>query len=246
MTTLSRLQREIEHHRRIADHAEFAWNWDSPSGVARADRRAALFVERGGLAPGRRALELGCGTGVFLRRVAASGATLTGIDLSQDLLARARGNVATLPNVRLICGNAEAMPFANGSFDTVYGSSVLHHLHLRRALAETFRLVRPGGRAVFTEPNILNPQVFVMFRFGWLKDYFAVSPDEMAFTRFHAQRELKAAGFSEIEVRPFDFLHPSTPARMLSTVSAIGRSVERAPLLREIAGSMLIVARRPA
>jgi ubiquinone/menaquinone biosynthesis C-methylase UbiE len=246
MGSPSRLQREIEHHRRIADHAEMAWNWNSPSGLARADRRAAFFVERGGLAPGRRALELGCGTGVFLTRVARSGATLVGLDLSQDLLARAHEQLKAIENVRLACGNAEAMPFADGGFDTVYGSSVLHHLGLARALAESFRLVRPGGRVVFTEPNIVNPQVFVMFRFGWLKDYFAVSPDEMAFTRFRARRALLTAGFSEIEVRPFDFLHPATPASWMSAVGVVGRSLEQLPLVREIAGSMLIVARRPA
>jgi ubiquinone/menaquinone biosynthesis C-methylase UbiE len=246
MAGASRLQREIEHHRRIADHAEFAWNWDSPSGVARADRRAAFYVERGGLASGRRALELGCGTAVFLTRVARSGAELVGLDLSQDLLVRAHERVREIANVRLVCGNAEATPFPDRSFDVVYGSSVLHHLGLERALAESFRVLRPGGRAIFTEPNIVNPQVFIMFRMGWLKEYFAVSPDEMAFTRFHARRTLAAAGFSEIDVSPFDFLHPATPASALDAVSAVGRRLERVPLLREIAGSMLIVAHRPA
>jgi ubiquinone/menaquinone biosynthesis C-methylase UbiE len=246
MTGTSRFAREIEHHRRIADRAEQAWNWDTPSGQARAERRAGFFVALGELAPGRRALELGCGTGVFLRRVAHSGAALLGLDLSQDLLARARRNVEALANVRLVCGNAEALPFADGTFDTVYGSSVLHHLGLERALSEVYRVLRPGGRAVFAEPNILNPQVFVMFRFGWLKEYFAVSPDEMAFTRFHARHALTAAGFAEIDVRPFDFLHPATPVSLMAIVGAMSRGLERVPVAREIAGSIVLAARRPA
>ena len=241
----SRLQREIEHHRRIADRAEKVWNWESPSGRARADRRARFFVERGGLGPERRALELGCGTGVFLRRVATCGAQIVGIDLSQDLLAHARENVTGIENVRLVCGNAEAMPFPDQSFDAVYGSSVLHHLGLERAMAEAFRLVRSGGRIVFAEPNIVNPQVFIMFRFSWWKEYFAVSPDEMAFSRFYARRALRAAGFVDVDVRPIDFLHPSTPAACIGAVAALGGVMEHVPLLREITGSLLLFARRP-
>ncbi|HYN04741.1 MAG TPA: class I SAM-dependent methyltransferase, partial [Vicinamibacteria bacterium] len=177
----SRLQREIEHHREIAERAEVIWNWDSPSGRRRADRRARIFVERGGLSAGRLALELGCGTGIFLQKVACSGARIVGLDLSADLLSRAHARLAGAPNVVLHRGNAEQMPYAASSFDAVYGSSVLHHLDLDRALSEVFRVLRPGGRCVFTEPNILNPQVAVMFHLGLTKRYFGVSPDEMAF-----------------------------------------------------------------
>jgi ubiquinone/menaquinone biosynthesis C-methylase UbiE len=240
-----RLQREIEHHRGIAARAEVVWNWDSPSGRRRGARRAAYFVERGRLAPGSLALELGCGTGVFLTQVARSGATLVGIDLSLDLLARAKEQVQGLSNVRLVRGNAEATPFKDKTFDTVYGSSVLHHLQPERALGEAFRVVRPGGVVVFTEPNALNPQVFLMFRLRVGAQYYAVSPDEMAFSRFRARRALRAAGFTNIVVRPFDFLHPATPGNLVDPVDKAGQVLERLPLLREIAGSMLIVAQRP-
>ena len=126
--TKARLEREIEHHRKISSHAEEIWNWDSPAGRRRADRRALLFVEHGGLRPGVLALELGCGTGVFLEKVARSGVTLHGLDLSLDLLAQARTRMAQAANVHLDRGNAEAMPYPDAHFDAVYGSSVLHHL----------------------------------------------------------------------------------------------------------------------
>jgi ubiquinone/menaquinone biosynthesis C-methylase UbiE len=241
----SRLQREIEHHREIADQAEIIWNWDSPSGRRRADRRASIFVERGGLAPGRRALELGCGTGIFLEKVAPAGARIVGLDLSADLLAKARARLVAAPNVVLHRGNAEQMPYATSSFDTVYGSSVLHHLDLDRALGEVFRVLRPGGRCVFTEPNILNPQVAVMFHLGLTRRYFGVSPDEMAFSRFRALRALRAAGFADAVVEPFDFLHPATPEGLCDLVDRVGRAIERVPLLLEITGSFVVRARRP-
>jgi SAM-dependent methyltransferase len=239
-----RLAREIEHGRKIASNAETIWFWESPAGRRRADRRAELFVEHGALAPGRRALELGCGTGVFLERVARCGAEIRGLDLSEDLLEKARERVARLPNVALDRGNAEAMPYPESHFDAVYGSSILHHLDLAAALAESRRVLRPGGRVVFAEPNILNPQVLLMFRFPPLKERFGVSPDEMAFSRFRARRALERAGFLDVAVEPFDFLHPSIPQAWVERGLAVSRALERMPLVREIAGSLLMRARR--
>ena len=241
----ARLQREIEFHRRIAERAEAVWNWDSPAGQRRADRRAELFVQHGELREGRHALELGCGTGVFLERVAPCGARIRGIDLSEELLEKARARLARFPNVALDRGNAEELPYPDGHFDTVYGSSVLHHLDLDAALRAAFRVLKPGGRLVFAEPNILNPQVFVMFRFEWAKEPFGVSADEMAFSRFRARRAIRDTGFADASVVPFDFLHPSTRPAWVDRVARLGRALERTPLVREIAGSLLLTARKP-
>ena len=239
-----RLAREIEHHRQIADRAEIVWNWDSPSGRRRADRRGELFVRHARLGPGTRALELGCGTGEFLRRVAHSGAEIRGIDLSQHLLTRARVQAAAFSCVSLVCGNAEQLPCPDASVDAVYGSSVLHHLDLPRALGEVFRVLRPGGRLVCTEPNLANPQVAFMFHVGLTKRYFGVSPDEKAFTRFRAQAALWEAGFRRCRVRPFDFLHPATGEAWVNRVAWLGARLERIPLLRELSGSLVILAEK--
>jgi SAM-dependent methyltransferase len=238
-----RLARELEHDRKIAERAEEIWNWDSPAGRRRADRRAAFFVEHARLGPGVRAVELGCGTGLFLERVARSGATIIGVELSPTLLHKARARIQALPNVALERGDAHRLAHADGSIDAVYGSSILHHLDLRASLAEAHRVLKSGGRIAFTEPNIRNPQVAFMFLIG-PRTFFGLSPDEMAFSRSRALRTLEEIGYVDAVVRPFDFLHPATPAGWLDPVARLGERLESAPGVRSIAGSLLIHARK--
>lgn len=94
-----------------------------------------------------RVLDLGCGTGAFLGRIAECfpALELTGLDLTPALLAEARRRA---PTARLIEGNAEAPPFAARSFDVVCSLNVLHHLiDRRRHLGLLAELCRPGGTA---------------------------------------------------------------------------------------------------
>jgi len=237
-----RLRSEIEHHRDLAARdVEHVWGWDSPAGRVRADRRGRLFASLGGIRPGARVLELGCGTGEFTRRLADAGSRLVALDLSADLLARARPKVP-LSRVCFLRADAMILPFGDASFDAVYGCSILHHLEAETALREVRRVLRPGGRAVFSEPNLMNPQVLLMFRCGPLKPYFGTSPDEMAFTRGWISRVLGRVGFTRFSVRHFDFLHPSTPRALLPLAAPLAERLERVPGLRAISGSLLIHA----
>jgi SAM-dependent methyltransferase len=238
-----RLGREIEHYRHVAaQDTEAILGWSSPAGRARADRRARLFVARGGIRPGARVLELGCGTGEFTRRIVPAGARVVALDLSGDLLVKAHAKVGD--RAAFVRGNAQVLPFPDGVFDVVYGCSVLHHLDLETALREIHRVLRAGGRLVFSEPNLLNPQVWLMFNCAALKPRFGVSPDEMAFTRAAIGRVLRHVGFRRFTVRHFDFLHPSTPASLVPLVEPLVERLERVPLMRAVSGSMLIDAER--
>jgi ubiquinone/menaquinone biosynthesis C-methylase UbiE len=145
---------------------------------------------------------------------------------------------------RFLRGDAMRLPFGDASFDVVYGCSILHHLDPELALAEVRRVLRPGGRLVFSEPNLMNPQVLLMFKCGPLKPYLQVSPDEMAFTRGRIARVLHRLGFNSVSVRYFDFLHPATPRALLPLAAPLTERLERVPGLRAISGSLLIHAER--
>jgi SAM-dependent methyltransferase len=107
---------------------------------------------------GMRVLDYGCGHGMASVVLARRGAHVTAFDLSPGYLAEARARAsANGVTVHLVCANGERLPFADASFDRVWGSAVLHHLDLGRAAAELRRVLRPGGVAVFCEPWGDNP-----------------------------------------------------------------------------------------
>lgn len=238
-----RIDREKQHGAWIAYHGEEVWNWSSPAGKLRWGRRVAMFQEFLG-SPGISVLEIGCGTGLFTAEIAAKGHRLTAIDISPDLIALARERV-TSDNVTFMVENAYATTFPDAGFDAIIGSSCLHHLDIARALPEFYRLLKPGGRIMFTEPNMLNPQIFLQKNIPVLKRMAGDSPDETAFVRFTLAAELGRAGFRNITIKPFDFVHPALPSGSLGMAEPLLNALEAIPLVREIAGSLVITASHP-
>ena len=236
-----RIQHEIQHGKRIAKDALNIWGWGSPAGQIRANRRAAYFIQLGNIAAGRKVLELGIGTGEFTKKVTSTGADITGIDISPDLL-KIAGECIKNKNVRVKIQNIEKMDFRDGSFDVVFGSSILHHLNLRAALVEIYRVLNKGGRVVFTEPNMLNPQIWAERNISAIGRLTHNSPDETAFVKWKVKRELLSLGFRNVRIRPFDFLHPFTPRKLIQSIINIGNVLEKMPIIKEFAGSLLIHA----
>jgi SAM-dependent methyltransferase len=235
-----RLEREIEHGRYLAAHdAGEIWNWESPAGRVRWQRRVQMLT--GDLQPQMKVLELGCGTAYFTRELARTGASITAVDISPELLAAATEQ-CDASNVTFEIQNASALEYADSSFDAIVGSSVLHHLAIERALSELHRVLRPVGMIRFTEPNMLNPQIAIQKNIPAVKRRLGDSPDETAFFRWPLARQLQDAGFHRIEITPFDFLHPRIPKRLIPSVQAIGDLLEKLPLICEIAGSLYIRA----
>jgi ubiquinone/menaquinone biosynthesis C-methylase UbiE len=107
---------------------------------------AAGFAGTGGL----RVLEIGCGLGTDGAQFAQAGADYTGVDLTEAAveLARKRFELFNLPGT-FRTADAEALDFADDSFDLVYSHGVLHHTpNTSGAIREIHRVLRPGGRSV--------------------------------------------------------------------------------------------------
>ena len=98
------------------------------------------------LPPGRRVLEVGCGTGVFLRAAAERGLEVVGLDASAALLEVARERV---PDAELHVGDMETLPFPAGEFDAVAGFNCFFFAEdLMAALREAGRVARRGAPVV--------------------------------------------------------------------------------------------------
>lgn len=241
----TRLLHEIEHGKKLTRKgAESIWNWSSPAGQRRADRRAGYLFSVGKIGEGDRVLEIGCGTGLFTRKVwELSKANITATDLSEDLLSIAKQQDGIGSGDYQI-GDAMDLQFPNKTFDVVFGSSILHHLDFDRSLREIFRVLKVGGRMVFAEPNMLNPQIFIQKNIPFIKRWLGDSPDETAIIRWRFAKIMKKIGFSNIKIFTYDFLHPSTPKSLIGIVNTLGIFIENIPLLKEIAGSVVIYGER--
>ena len=106
--------------------------------------------------PGELALDLACGTGDIAVRLAASGARVTGLDLTTGMLTLAATRNASVPSVRWLQGDMMALPIASASYDIVtIGYGLRNVPVLDTSLTEILRVLRPGGRVLsldFTLP----------------------------------------------------------------------------------------------
>ncbi|MGA2217967.1 MAG: methyltransferase domain-containing protein [Terracidiphilus sp.] len=98
------------------------------------------------LAPkaGEYILDLGCGDGQLTQRIALSGASVVGVDVSAEMVAaaRLRGLVANV-------ANAEALPYRRNEFDAVFSNAALHWVRDQDAMmTQVHRVLKPGGRFV--------------------------------------------------------------------------------------------------
>jgi 2-polyprenyl-3-methyl-5-hydroxy-6-metoxy-1,4-benzoquinol methylase len=103
-----------------------------------------------GLVPSdaRELLEVGCGLGQLAARLAAPGRSVKGIDLSPEMIARAKKLEDGSGGLQFLCGNFLEMEFPNGTFDCMISSAVLHHMPTELAVERMIKLIRPGGLLV--------------------------------------------------------------------------------------------------
>ncbi len=165
----------------------------------RADARVvARLVHH--LAPeaGGRYLDLACGTGNYTVALAEHGLDIVGVDASTVMLEAAR---AKAPALDWRLARAEALPFADASFDGALCTVAIHHFDdLRSAFAEAGRVLRAGCFVVFTA----TPEQMQGY---WLNRYFpqAIVRSMADMPALEAIEDaLRAAGFGAVASEPFD------------------------------------------
>jgi 2-polyprenyl-3-methyl-5-hydroxy-6-metoxy-1,4-benzoquinol methylase len=108
------------------------------------------------------ALDLGCGYGGTCIALAKAGATVTGVDLETVYLQGASiwaGEHAVPCGVSFEQASAEYLPFADASFDLVVCADLIEHVdHQGSVVREISRVLRPGGLALVSFPNLLSPR----------------------------------------------------------------------------------------
>jgi arsenite methyltransferase len=134
-----------------------------PDGSADSFAGVANPFSLGALQPGEDVLDLGSGAGtdsLVAAQMVGAGGTVTGIDMTPEMIAKARASTAELGvgNVEFVESEAEGLPFADGSFDVVISNGVIDLIPDKDAVfAELSRVLRPGGRLQLADVTIQRP-----------------------------------------------------------------------------------------
>lgn len=165
----------------------------------------------------RRVLDVGTGDGTYALAAASRGGLVTAIDHEPAMLEAARTRAASLGlDIALRQGRAEALPFADASFDVVLAVTVLCFVpDASAAVHEMARVLVPGGRVVLGE--LARSSTWAMAR--RLRGWLGAEPWRRA--RFWSRAELsglvRGAGLQVVDVRPSVFFPPSeTFARVMA------------------------------
>ena len=204
-------------------------------------------------------LDLCCGSGTYIAGLMDRARSVVGLDFSRRLIAAAAEKFKSR-RVTFVEGDARSLPFADGSFDTVFSFASLYYVpEVERAISETARVLRPSGVAILDLGNsrsLAGMTGAVSHRlYGWAKPYAvpyekmlaAISTAGFAIEQHHAFQILPLFGPRWVQVLlPFStslFKYPmglTVGGRLLDTI------VSGAPPLRHFAFRHLFVLKKAA
>ena len=242
----TREERESKHFDKLARECGYAW-WGSQTLAAkmRIQRRINLIKKILPLKAGDKILECGCGTGDFTLDVSNAldeKIFIYAIDLSEAQIDVAKNKIKK-QNINFIVDSLTKMTFEDSYFDFVVGNAILHHLDVYNALKEIKRVLKSGGRLLFFEPNMANPQIWLSLNIKPFREFYQASPDETAFWHWEIKKTLLSLDFKNVMVKPFDFIHPLIPKSFLDIAKKTENILEKT-FFNEIAGSLIITAEK--
>ncbi len=195
--------------------------------------------------PGESILELGAGSGLwteYLSKTLRGENPITAAVFNDDLAALATEK--KIANTKVVRVNSlDDLPAE--SFDYIVGTAILCHNLYPQNLHALYRLLKPGGQILFFENNYWNPQVFlknVLPTFGRWTGNVAC---QIGMRKFQLLQMASQQGFTNVEVIPYDILHPLTPRFLIPLIQSVGFVLEHAPFVRELCGTLYIWAKKP-
>jgi SAM-dependent methyltransferase len=247
MTTPPELKtrREVEFFDQfVAEHGDY----DVLSDAAYA-RLLQVFEARVRPQPGERCIDLGCGTGAFIRRLDRFSLRRSGMDISPRAVEHAK---AATPDVDFIIGDIASSGLPDGSRDIICYSGVLHHVSSTqdrvRVLAEGYRLLSPGGRLFAYDPSVQSPSM-------WLyrdphSPFFSKkgkTENEVLLHRSELGSELRQAGFEDVQIRglggiSFRFVESRLASVILPLYNLYEELLRRSPLEDRLGTFLISVA----
>ena len=186
-------QAQIDMHRELAPRYAYRYSLDF-SRIFQQDWHAEMI--RHVPKDARQILDLGCGTGFFLAELEAQHPGAVGLDISHEML---KVSDEYVPGARLITGDAERLPFKNGSFDTVFCKGSLHHTRDHVGFLENCRrMLGPEGVLIMSEPCNDNPLIRLA-RAVLYKKSSAFDEGDQGFTRKGIIDLCERAGFEMVK-----------------------------------------------
>jgi len=217
-----------------------------PPGVLAASLGCGNPTALAALAPGEIVLDLGSGGGIDVllsaQRVGPTGKAY-GLDMTDEMLDLARENQqkAGVPNVEFLKGELESIPLPEGAVDVIISNCVINlSVDKDRALAEAFRVLRPGGRLAVSDVVVRGPMPAEIRRGVelWL-GCVAGALDESEY-----RVKLARVGFEAIELEPTRVYRLEDARELLA-----GAGLDADAIARHVDGkvmSALVRARKPA
>jgi SAM-dependent methyltransferase len=198
----------------------------------------------------KKVLEYGCGTGSLSFDLMIEGARVTGIDISEVAISKAKEMMLeknTGGDLRFAVMDAEDLAFEADEFSVVCGSGILHHLNVERAFKELSRVLKKEGKAVFMEPLGYNPLINL---------YRKMTPemrsrDERPLTR--PDIDLAGKYFGDVRIKHFHLLSlTAVPLRRIWGFQLLKRLLDRAdglllslPLVKWFAWMVVLELKSP-
>jgi dolichol-phosphate mannosyltransferase len=222
-------------------HRDQYWKRRDPILGDRMIWRAQTFRHVMHLLPGQRILEVGCGEGIFTRRLAEvtrGECPITALTFREDAV-RPEG----LPNcVTFLTASSLPGSLTASSFDFIVAQDLLDRRNSAWLLQRLYNLLTPGGEVLFYESNPWN--VVLKFR-RFLARLFGKGDPRFLLSRPELYELLSEVGFTRVFAAFNDFVYAPLTREMVWTLRNLSIILENMPAVRTLAGSILLHAQKP-